>query len=119
MDNLTNESTPEQLEEQSKLAIIAYLEDSNISLESCEKDSPYSQKWNVDSKKGKLFDLENFYYRISNARPWYRVGLTVDGKTVTADNDTQEELLQNGKGFVKWITERIEYDPTNTDEETI
>ena len=107
-----NELTPEQLEEQSKAAIIAYLQDSKIKLECAAKDSPYSQKWNMDSEKGKLFDLENFYYRISNAKPWYRVGLTVDGKTVTADNEHQEELLESGNGFVKWITERIEYDHT-------
>jgi hypothetical protein len=107
-----NEFTPEQLEEQSKVAIIAHLQDGRIKLEYAEKNSPYSEKWKVDSKNGKLFDLENFYYRISNAKPWYRVGLTVDGKTVTADNEHQEELLKSGNGFVKWITERIEYDHT-------
>ncbi|PTQ75424.1 hypothetical protein [Nitrosomonas oligotropha] len=105
-----NELTPNQLENQSKEAIIAYLKDCNIKLEYLEKDSPYTDKWKRDPKHGKVFDIENFYYRISNAKPWYRVGLTVDGKTVTADNDHQEELLEKGDGFVKWITERIEYD---------
>lgn len=108
--NDMNKLTPEELYEQSRLAIIAYLQDHKIKLESYEKNSSASGKWNLDTKHEKSFDLENFYYRIANAQPWYRVGLTVDRKTVTADNEHQEKLLENGAGFVKWITERTEYD---------
>ena len=104
------ELTQEKLEEQSIEAIIVCLQNSETKLEHLEKESPYSDTWKEDSKNGKVFDLEKFYYRISNAKPWYRVGTTLDKKTVTADNEHQEKILENGNGFVKWITERIEYD---------
>ena len=51
-----------------------------------------------------------------NELDYYKQSFPKSKKTVTADNDNQEELLENGKGFVKWITERIEYDPHNNNE---
>lgn len=41
---------------------------------------------------------------------WYRVALLVDGATFTADKSMAEEELEQGEGFVRWLTPRTEYE---------
>lgn len=41
---------------------------------------------------------------------WYRVALLADGSTFTADKSISEEELEQGEGFIRWLTPRIEYE---------
>lgn len=96
--------TTEQLEQQSRDAVIAYLQDSSVRLEFCGKRKGCAWVTNKDLN----FDLNIFYYRIAQPNPWYRVALFNDG-VVAATRDEEEEYYVKSKNFVKWLTNRIEY----------
>ena len=98
--------THAQLEQQSRDAVIAYLQDSSVRLEL----SLNGNYWSDKTTKVGYFDLDVFYYRIAQPKPWYRVALFKDGTTTNADNSREESKISNHSYFVKWLTDRIEYD---------
>lgn len=98
--------TPEQLEQQSREAVIAYLQDSSVPLDLRDK---MRDKWFRKISNG-CFSLDTHYYRIAQSKPWYRVALLHTGRTNTADNVLHEVNFEKNVSFVKWLTDRIEYD---------
>ena len=61
--------------------------------------------------------LENYEFRVKPSS-WYRVALlNIDGAliaTTTADSAEEElEIESEDHDFVRWLTDRIEYDPEN------
>lgn len=98
--------TIEQLEKQSREAVIAYLQDSSVRLE--RKCLEYDNNWIVKNDS-LIFDLKNNYYRIAQPKLWYRVALMEYGVEVVI-SEHGEEKHNNSSDFIKWLTERIEYD---------
>lgn len=96
--------TPEQLEQQSREAVIAYLQDSSVRLEFKMK---CNEKWLPVLTVG-YFNFANYYYRILQPKPWYRVAL-FKSRTMSVDNEEEEEYYRQSLNFIKWLTERIEY----------
>ena len=97
--------TPAQLEQQSRDAVIAYLQDSSVKLELSLEGNYWSDK---TSKSG-YFDLDLFYYRIAQPKPWYRVALYDYGPDTVIDEQT-EQMTTELTGFIKWLTEREYYE---------
>lgn len=61
------------------------------------------------------FQVPPYHYRIKpeQKKQWYRVGLIIDDTgnwTVTAQNDSDEKEFPNSFGFIRWLTDRIEYE---------
>jgi len=60
----------------------------------------------------------NPYYQVLEWRvkpdlPWYRVGFLKRGNltfTSTVDTEEQEQTMESGTSFVRWLTERISYE---------
>src|SRR5690242_10761508 len=73
--NMNKEITNAELEEQSKQAVIAYLQDSSVRLERCDKESMI---WEIRKSYG-VFDFSYSYYRIAQPKPCYRVFECKDG----------------------------------------
>ena len=97
--------TPEQLEQQSRDAVIAYLQDSSVKLEYRAKDE---EDWFKNTNND--FDLDYYYFRIAQPKPWYRVALMNYGLILLSSTDSAYEGdVANCSRFIKWITERIEY----------
>lgn len=114
-DTVELEMTPEQLEAQSKLAVIAYLQDSSVRLELRRKTH---MTWASRTKGSFAFDLDNYYYRIAQPKPWYRVEKMrhIDGDyPEVANNAAYEKILSEREDFIEWLTDRTEYDNTNID----
>lgn len=97
--------TPAQLEQQSRDAVIAYLQDSSVKLEVRNKEYEGWFMLNVNA-----FDLGKAYYRIAHPRSWYRVALTSSGRVEVVQHRDAELVLENARMFIKWLTERIPYD---------
>lgn len=93
-----------QLEQQSRDAVIAYLQDSGVRLEYARKDS---EQW-YTKLDCPAFDLSFYYYRIAHPKPWFRVALTKYGAGV-ADNSEKENEIEHMEIFIKWLTDRIYY----------
>lgn len=93
-----------QLEQQSKEAVIAYLQGRSVRVEYRYKDG---NTWNEVTSP--LFDLTHRYYRIAQPKPWYRVALMAFG-TKSVDDENIESYLETNDCFIKWLTERIEYE---------
>lgn len=104
-------NTSEQLEQQSHAAVIAYLQDSSVRLEKTHK---YELVWSINCSE--TFYMCLLYYRIAQPKPWYRVAL-FDDDVYTARNEKQENNMASCAGFIKWLTERIEY--SNEDNKSI
>lgn len=100
--------TPEQLEQQSKDAVIAYLQDDTVKLDWVSKGMQH-YSWSTKSAY-LVFDFDS-YYRISRLKTWYRVAEYKSGETVTACGRwNNENEIEKHEHFSKWLTERIEYD---------
>lgn len=59
-----------------------------------------------------VFNLNIFYYRIKPIKKWYRVALLKDTGilyTATVDNAINESNMAQRCTFIKWLTDRIEY----------
>lgn len=100
--------TPEQYERQSRDAVIAYLQDSSVSLEALFKRGVLPKDW-IKKSNSEVFDLGSFYYRIAQPKPWYRVSLMNYGVEVVI-SEHGEEKHNNSSDFIKWLTDRIEYE---------
>lgn len=79
--------TLEELDKQSREAVIAFLERKvdKLELRRITSDN-YSLEWK-DKVDGDVFNLECFYYRVKKQ---YRVSLFSDGKTVSVDNEHRD-----------------------------
>lgn len=99
--------TLEELDKQSREAVIAFLERKVDKLE-LRRITPdnYSLEWK-DKVDGDVFNLECFYYRVKKQ---YRVSLFSDGKTLSVDNEHQEKYVSEHSMFVKWLTDWIRYE---------
>lgn len=57
---------------------------------------------------------EGYIWRVKPEKSWYRVALIDDGSgdryTYTADSRMSEKDVEKMYGFVKWISERIEFE---------
>lgn len=73
-----------------------------------------SHQW-VDSPLANFSKGPELYRRKPNNKsPWYRVA-EMKTYTALASNNTwqaSEEMVENSPGFVRWLTERIEYEVT-------
>lgn len=95
----------EQLEAQSRAAIIAHLTDPSVKLECKYKDGI---EWQT-SYGPRTFDLVNCYYRIAKPKKFYRVGKFKDGLPFIIYEEG-EEYWQSQPNFEKWLDERKYYD---------
>lgn len=68
---------------------------------------PESRKWHV--VKYPAFS-STWEYRVKPPKKWYRVALLKTGHTITADFAEQEVRCSRYDNFVKWLTDRIEYE---------
>lgn len=100
-------------------AIIAYLKDpENIKLQYRYNDAQVNKSNNVtvslndweDMNSYSIFNLDIFDYRVKPIGKWYRVALMTNNVTATADSAVEESHISRRSSFVKWITDRIEYD---------
>lgn len=97
--------TPQELEEQSKKAVIAYLQDSSVRLECKPK---LNNEW--ENNETDRFIMDIYYYRIAQPKPWVRVALFKDGGVETVHNsELAEKVVADYPQFVKWLTDRVEY----------
>jgi hypothetical protein len=99
-------NTIEELEEQSRLAIIAYLSDTeNVSLEfAIISDNPDNRRW--QASKGKI-NTYHCYYRIAPKKLWYKVALCCSSGeyyTITVDSDGQSQQCELRADFIRWLT---------------
>lgn len=102
---MTTES--EQLEAQSRAAIIARLNDPSVQLEYKFKTN---DAWSACKDDIKRFLLDAFDYRIAKPRKFYRVGEDINGRIVLARNDFQEDRVEAQPEFKQWLDERKYYD---------
>ena len=49
-------------------------------------------------------------FRIKPEAKWYRVALFNSGATFTADSEDKEKRYEMSEYFVRWLTDRIEYE---------
>ena len=58
--------------------------------------------------------LDNFNYRVKPEpkMAWYRVAEVVGGSSRIAVSDSDIKALVNSKYFIRWLTDRIEYEVT-------
>lgn len=96
--------TPEQLEAQSRAAIIAHLNDPSVQLEFKSKEV---DKWLSLESRGEFY-TRDYYYRIVKPKKWYRVAKMNSG-TETADSKLQEYQLLNSPDFIEWLDEKKYY----------
>lgn len=101
--------TPAQLEQQSRDAVCAYLQDSSVRLETIRKYMMEKFTWSERPYEYLLFNLADFYYRIAQPKPWFRVGLYKSG-IVIAETEAEESDYVDCSYFIKWLTDRVEYD---------
>jgi len=99
-------STVEELNEQSRLAVIAYLQDTeNVKLEFAVMSDKHSNMFWTESN-GKV-NMIRCYYRIAPKKLWYRVALTFDGEnyyTMSATTAIQQSNIESRADFIKWLT---------------
>jgi len=100
----------------SREAIIEYLKNpDNVQLQYRYRDTQYTcDTWfDLDSIYCRdIFNLNIFYYRIKPISKWYRVALLKNNGilfTATVDDDISESNKFPGVIFIKWLTDRIEY----------
>lgn len=99
-------NTIAELEEQSRLAVIAYLSDMDkVELEfTLIAHNPDNMKW---SKSNGIVDMHHCYYRIAPKKLWYKVALcckSEDYYTTTVDSDEQIRQCELRNDFIKWHT---------------
>ena len=82
--------TPEQLDKQSRAAVIAYLRDSSVRLEYRYKDNDQWIKSN-----DMFFNLDQRYFRIAQPKSWYRVAQVIDG-AIIANGDWLKKDIHKG-----------------------
>lgn len=98
--------TNDELEAQSRAAIIAHLTDPSVQLEYTDKSDP-QEKW--FSLVENAFYLDSYYYRIARPKKWYRVA-KLEGGTFSIDSALEEKMVQDQLNFIKWLDERKYYD---------
>lgn len=99
-------NTVEELEEQSRLAVIAYLSNTeSVSLEfTLIAHNPDNMKW---LKSNGIVDMHHCYYRIAPKKLWYKVALCCRGGnyyTATVDSDGQILQCEIRNDFIRWLT---------------
>lgn len=99
-------NTIAELEEQSRLAVIAYLQDSkNVKLDfSVITDPLDNRRWTESNGK---INTYHCYYRIAPKKLWYKVALcckSEDYYTTTVDSDEQIRQCELRNDFIKWHT---------------
>lgn len=96
----------------SREAVIEYLKNpDSVQLQYRYMDDKYIW-YNIDPINYNVFNLNIVYYRIKPIKKWYRVALLKNNGilfTVTVDNDISESNIFQGVAFIKWLTDRIEY----------
>lgn len=102
----------DQLEAQSRAAIIARLNDPSVQLEYKFKTN---DAWSACKDDIKRFLLDAFDYRIAKPRKWYRVAkmrdvLDTEPYTLQVTSEEDEEHLESDRAFVEWLDERKYYD---------
>lgn len=103
--------TIEDLEEQSRLAVIAYLLDmGKVELERIPKHNP--EYYPADTKLNwhynhSAINLGTTWYRIAPKKFWYKVALCSWDReyyTTTANSDAQILQCETNPNFIKWLT---------------
>lgn len=108
---MKDKQTNVELEEQSKQAVIAYLQDSNVRLEESIKNNI---EWREKPDNGH-FNIKIYHYRIAQPKKWYRVSLLLRNSNrskteiIVVENENDEKYYSNLERFIKWLTDRIEY----------
>ena len=106
---MNKEITNAELEEQSKQAVIAYLQDSSVGLEFAIKNNQ-APNWKPCPVNIASFNLYEIYFRIAQPKPCYRVFECKDGSLgVTCSKYDNEEVIENQYRFSRWLTDRLEY----------
>lgn len=104
-------NTIAKLEEQSRLAVVAYLSDmDNVELECTPKCNP--AYYPADTKLNWYYNhfpinLGNTWYRIAPKTLWYKVALCSWGReyyTTTANSDAQILQCETNPNFINWLT---------------
>lgn len=96
----------------SREAVIEHLKNpDNVRLQYTYMDGKYIW-YDIDPINSDVFNLSTFYYRIKPISKWYRVALLKNNGilfTATVDDDISESNKFPGVIFIKWLTDRIEY----------
>lgn len=104
-------NTIAELDEQSRLAVIAYLSDMDkVKLACTPKHNP--EDYSADTKliwhyNHFTINMGNTWYRIAPKTLWYKVALCCksgDYYTTTVDSDEQILQCELRNDFVKWLT---------------
>lgn len=97
--------TQQELEAQSREAVIAQINDPNVKIEYCHKEK---ETWHTKYSYP-AFDLNTYHYRIAKSRKFYRVGKNKDGLPFVIYGEG-EEYWQSQPNFEEWLDERKYYD---------
>lgn len=101
--------TPAKLEQQSRDAVIAYLQDSSVRLEHAIKRADGVLEWRLEENHVSFY-FDVCYYRIAPPKPWYRIALTIRGPYIISNayHSKEHDIARNPE-FIRWLTDRIEY----------
>ena len=97
--------------------IKAWADGATVEARYLESSYPESRKWHVVNCPAFSEDWE---YRVKPPKKWFRVAIVERFSDSLAPllmvcSDEKTELVWQGmKGFITWLTDRIEYDDPNT-----
>lgn len=97
--------TQQELEAQSREAVIAQINDPNVKIEYCHKEK---ETWHTKDSYP-AFDLNTYHYRIAKPKKFYRVGKFKDGTPFIVYGES-EGHWQSHQDFEEWLDERKYYD---------
>lgn len=97
--------TSEQLEAQSRAAVIAQINDPNVKIEYCHKEK---ETWHTKDSYP-AFDLNAYHYRIAKRRKWYRVGQDKYGTLFIVQDESEELKYEAMPLFKCWLPEGRKY----------